>query len=79
MPQTIQELLTKAAAALPPSKPSRSSWAPFAPVVRQLMTNGYNVLSAVDWLINEKEIKPAERAKAYRALLALINRQGVVK
>lgn len=38
------------------------------------MANGLNVLSAVEWLIEQKEIKSSERQKAYRALLALHNR-----
>lgn len=38
------------------------------------MVGGHNVLSAVEWLIEQKEIKSSERQKAYRALLALRNR-----
>ena len=70
----IATLLERAAQALPPQRPSRSSWSPLYPVVKQLMANGHNVLSAVEWLIEQKEIKPVERQKAYRALLALHNR-----
>jgi len=42
--------------------------------VKTLIGNGHNVLSAVEWLIEQKEIKSSERTKAYRALLALHNR-----
>ena len=72
----IATLLERAAHALPPQKPSRSSWAPLYPVVKTLMTNGHNVLSAVEWLIEQKEIKSSECQKAYRALLALHNRHN---
>ncbi len=74
MRTSIAILLERAAHALPPQKPSRSSWAPYYKVVQTLMTNGHNVLSAVEWLIEQKEIKSSERQKAYRALLALHNR-----
>jgi hypothetical protein len=32
-------------------------------------------MSAVDWLIGQEEIKPAERPKAYRAIHAMHKRQ----
>lgn len=38
------------------------------------MTNGHTVLSSVDWLIEQREVKPADRTKAYRSLLALLKR-----
>lgn len=72
----IAKLLERAAVALPPQKPSRSSWAPFYPVVKTLIGNGHNVLSAVEWLIEQNEIKSSERTKAYRSLLALHNRHN---
>lgn len=74
MKTPIATLLERAAVALPPQRPSRSSWSPFAPVVKQLMTNGHSVLSSVDWLIEQREVKPADRTKAYRSLLALLKR-----
>lgn len=74
MKTPISTLLERAAVALPPKRPSRSSWSPFAPVVRQLMTNGHTVLSSVDWLIDQKEVKPADRMKAYRSLCAFLKR-----
>lgn len=70
----IATLLERAANALPPQCPSRSSWAPFYPVVKTLLGTGHNVMSAIDWLIGQKEIKLAERLKAYRAILAVHNR-----
>ena len=74
MKSSIADLLKRAAVAPPPEKPSRSIWRHYLPVVHQLMTNGHSVFSSVEWLIDEGEIKPAERQKAYRALLALHNR-----
>ena len=44
------------------------------PMWEALIGNGHSVLSAVEWLIEQKEIKSSERTKAYRALLALHNR-----
>lgn len=38
------------------------------------MSNGHTVLSSVDWLIDQKEVKQADRTKAYRSLLALLKR-----
>jgi hypothetical protein len=75
----IATLLERASVALPPQRPSRSSWRPFAPVVRQLMTNGHTVLSSVDWLIEQKEVKTTDRTKAYRSLLALLKRHETTK
>lgn len=72
----IATLLERAAHAPPPETPSRSSWAPYYPVIKTLIGNGHNVLSAVAWLVEQKEIEPAERQKAYRALLALHNRHN---
>lgn len=76
MKTPIAQLLAKAAKALPPQKPSRSSWAPFAPVVTQLKANGYDLASAVDWLIAEQQIEPDDRMKAYRSLRQLFERQN---
>ena len=75
MKTPIAKLLERAAVALPPQKPSRSSWAPLYPVVKTLLSNGHTIVSAVEWLIEQQEIKSSERQKAYRALLALHNRQ----
>mgnify|MGYP000856063404 FL=1 len=43
------------------------------------MANNYNVLAAVESLIDQKEIKSADRTKAYRALLALSHRHEAAK
>lgn len=75
MRTAIATLLERAAHALPPQSPSRSSWAPYYPVVTTLIGNGHNVLSAVEWLIGQGEIKSSERQKAYRALLSLHHRK----
>lgn len=74
MKTPIATLLERASVALPPQRPSRSTWKPFAPVVKQLMSNGHTVLSSVDWLIDQKEVKPTDRTKAYRSLLTLLKR-----
>jgi hypothetical protein len=76
MKTPISQLLAKAAKALPPQKPSRSSWAPFAPVVTQLQANGYDLTAAVDWLIAEKQVELSDRLKCYRSLRQLLERQN---
>lgn len=76
MKRSLATLLERASAALPPQRPSRSTWSPLAPVVRQLRINGYDVMGAVDWLIGEGEIRAADRARAYRCLLGLMRQQG---
>ncbi len=74
MRNALSLLLERAAVSLPPQRPSRSTWSPLAPVVRQLQSNGYDMMGAVDWLIGEGEIRPEDRARAYRALLAQTKR-----
>lgn len=76
MTRPLATLLERAAESLPPQRPARSQWSPLAPVVRQLRINGYDVMGAVDWLIGEGEIRAADRAKAYRCLLALVKCHG---
>lgn len=75
MKTPISELLTKAAIALPPQRPSRSSWKPFAPVVTALKGNGFDLAGSVDWLIAQGEIPADDRTKAYRSLRQLLKRQ----
>lgn len=72
----ITRLLQKASEALPPQRPSRSSWAPFYGVVDRLINNGHNVTSAVNWLVDEKAIPEEKKANAYRALLAIHQRKS---
>lgn len=76
MKTPIAKLLERAAVALPPQKPSRSSWAPFYPVVKTLLSNGHTIVSAVEWLIEQNEIKSSERTKAYRALQTMHGRKN---
>lgn len=71
----IAKLLEKAAAALPPQKPSRSSWAPFTSVVLKLQDNGYNAAQAVDWLIGEGAIAKGDRTKASKGIRELLRRR----
>lgn len=75
MKTPIAKLLERAAVALPPQKPSRSSWAPLYPVVKTLLSNGHTIVSAVEWLIEQEEIKHSERTKAYRALQTMHSRK----
>ena len=76
MKTPIAKLLERASVALPPQKPSRSSWAPLYPVVQTLMVNGHTIVSSVEWLIEQEEIKPSERTKAYRALQTMHGRKN---
>lgn len=76
MKTPISQLLAEAAKALPPQKPSRSSWAPFAPVVTQLQENGFDLTAAVDWLITKEQIEPSDRLKCYRSLRQLLERKN---
>lgn len=75
MKTPIAKLLERAAAALPPQKPSRSSWAPYYPVIQQLVSNGFKVTGAVDWLVEQQQISEDERTKAYRALQTMHSRK----
>lgn len=83
MKTPIATLLERAANAPRPmhrynGKYSRSSWAPLYPVVQQLIVNGYKLMPAVDWLIEQREIEPAKRRKAYRALREIHKRRKII-
>lgn len=76
MKTPIAKLLERASVALPPQKPSRSSWAPLYPVVLKLMCNGHTVVSAIKWLVAEGEIDSSEQTQAYRALQTMHSRKN---
>ncbi len=70
--QSLSELLRKAAQTLPPQRPGR--FRPLLPLLMAMAEKGHTPGSMVDFLIAEREIKPAERTGACRSIRNLVAR-----
>ena len=70
--QSLAELLRKAAQTLPPQRPGR--FRPLLPLILAMAEKGHTAGSVADFLIAEREIKPAERRNAAHSIRNLIAR-----
>ncbi len=72
----LEALLKKAAKAPIPSSGVRSSYRQLVPVVETLQSRGYPLKRAVRWLVEEKQIEPANEENAYSAIRQLLSRRN---
>lgn len=73
----LAALLEKASSAKPVkhSQVSGKRWVLLLPVFATLLKQGFNGASAIDWLIEQGEVKEDERKRAFFALHQARNRQ----
>lgn len=72
----LTALMEKAATAIPSESslaPSRR-WVRLLPIYRTLINRGFQGTSAIDWLIEQGEVKKVDRKRAFFALHQALNR-----
>ncbi|WP_395746636.1 hypothetical protein [Prosthecobacter sp.] len=74
MKQPLSELLRKAAQSLPPQRPGR--FRPLLPLFLAMAEKGHTPGSMADFLVAEREIRPAERRAAARSIQNLVARHS---
>ncbi len=72
MKKPLSELLRRSAQHLPPQRPGR--FRPLLPLIMAMAERGHTAGSMADFLIQEREILPAERRAAARSIRNLIAR-----
>lgn len=70
--QSLSALLQKAAQTLPPQRPGR--FRPLLPLLIAMAEKGHTPGSMADFLIEQREIAPAERASACGSIRNLLAR-----